>query len=306
MTLPEQLRAIADRLEELDHQRSAVTEELLVLVGDRFAILDGWDEPADSASVPRVAGGAGATGGEDRASVAASPSAPIEQPAASFEDRDGAGSAPSAIRTPARRTSPGTNAGAVRVKRTPADQAGDAGSTPAPRSTPSARSLLPTTDRAALPGVKIAPGQSARFDVLTCPTCGKELKRQGYAPHMRLRHGRIVDHAKSGTCPDCGKAIARHSNLARHRQQVHGGQKRASTNGGAPVIRKGSESWVCARCPESFATREARDAHQAKHPPVPMPNVGQRPANSPSEAAQRILRGGHRRVTRSEESHPWL
>lgn len=222
MTLTAQLRALADRLEELDRQRFAVTEELLLLVGDRFAILDGWDLPA----------------------------------------------AP-------------THAGAVRVKRTPAHQAGDAGSTPAPRSTPSARSLLPARDHGALrAATKVA-----------CPDCGEPFSPRGLGVHRRHVHAYTGQVKVPAACPDCGKVIAQGQNLKRHRQLVHGGQKLASSNG-APVIRKGGESWVCARCPESFPSRAARDEHQGTHPPAPPgPSVGRADAR---HEVDRVLHPGLR------------
>lgn len=112
MTLAVQLRAAMeytrDRLAELATEQEAL-EFVVAAIQDALTL-------RDSASVQVADGGAEAPGEEQPSPSAISPAAPI-------------------------------HAGAVRVERTPADQDGDAGSTPAPRSSicPGCDRLFPTT-----------------------------------------------------------------------------------------------------------------------------------------------------------------
>lgn len=136
MTLPEQLRAIADRLEAAEEARAAAVWELYELAsGTTIAMRDGSSIEGDSAAVPVAAerGEVGAVPVEDPAP----PSAPI--------------------------------AGAVQTARTPARHAGGAGSTPATRSntcpecgnqTPTSAGLV--THRSRMHGVKPPVGAHGR------------------------------------------------------------------------------------------------------------------------------------------------
>lgn len=100
MTLPDQLRAIADRLEAADQARRAALSDLMEIGAGAVEALEPlWDDASVLVADERLPGGA----------------VPVEDPAP-----------------------------------------------------PSA------------PAAKIASGQSARFDLLTCPECGKDFKRQGY------------------------------------------------------------------------------------------------------------------------------
>lgn len=226
MSLPEQLRAIADRIDAAEAERRAAIGTLAELAGGAIAIVDelGQALDADAAAVMR-----------DGSSIQDTQPGPIEQPAVSVEDA-AAGAAPSPIKTPARRSSPAT----TRVESGPSER--PASADPAPSTAPSAV-LRP--------------------------------------------------------CPDCERSFDSPQGLSLHRRKVHGYQPWAPEPQGtkappAPLIRKGGERWVCARCPASFRTTALRDKHQASHPPIPevkMP-VGRGPARTPYEAAQRMLRGG--------------
>jgi hypothetical protein len=80
-----------------------------------------------------------------------------------------------------------------------------------------------------------------------CPKCGMALKHQGFGPHLAKKHGIR------------GEALARLTKTD--------GLLRAHD---APK----TKTFLCPRCNEGFLSREARDAHEAGHAPVPDPQVG--------------------------------
>lgn len=152
------------------------------------------------------------------------------------------------------------------------------------------------------PTVSPAPPGKPAFDPLgpklatvACPECDLPFSQRGLGVHRRHVHRHKAQLKAPATCPDCGKRIAQGQNLKRHRQMVHGGQKLASTNGAAPVIRRGVETFLCSRCPMRFESREKLDNHLLLDHPDTTPRrlpVGQGPARSQHEAAERMLRGG--------------
>lgn len=73
-------------------------------------------------------------------------------------------------------------------------------------------------------------------------------------------------------CPECDFTSRTTAGLAVHRRKRHGviGTSArppvAAAKNGHPSRR---EQFLCSRCPESFLSREERDAHQAAHPEIP-------------------------------------
>lgn len=215
MTLPAQLRAIADRLEANDQERLSLLYEAeqLVRVPGNESSVQVADERVPSEGQPSPSAPSG--------------SAPIEQ------------AVPSPVTAGARQRSP-----------------------------------------------------QPASDTVSCPDCGLPFSARGLGVHRRHVHGhKAVVHAPA-TCPDCGKTLSQGHNLARHRQMVHAGKK---VTNGAPVLRKGSETFLCSRCPMRFDSRDGLERHLVLDHPDNEPRrlpVGQAPPRDEHEAAGRILRGG--------------
>ncbi len=229
MKLPEQLRAIADRLEAAEAEKAAALDEL-------------WQ-------IRTVDSAAGLVPAEEH------------QPAGEA----GRSAEPAAA----------PDAGVVQVATTPARHAGDAGSSPGTRSNTS------------------APAET------TCSDCGRSFaKPHGLEVHRVRAYGKNWSTKPERNSPAARLAkrdAARANPPPRVSIAPAAGVTRPGGNGAAPVIRKGVETFLCSRCPESFRTREALETHLLlKHPdaePRRLP-VGQAPPRSEYEAADRVLRGG--------------
>jgi hypothetical protein len=235
MTLPGQLRAIADRIEAAEAAHRAAVDELVMMTTDRVSLMDGWpvDEGRPGGTAAQsLKGTAAATGStparsthapgqarQDGATVADGRRAPAEEaaPTAIASDRKGTPAPATEQLAPAGESiglSPAgpADAGAVRGSGRRPTRSEGVGSTPTPRST------------------------------ITCPDCGKDFGVNGYGPHRRThRPGRQPATADSVTAPA----------------------------GDGPVMRKGLETYLCDQCSWTFLTREARDKHRAAHPQTP-------------------------------------
>jgi hypothetical protein len=88
MTLPVQLRAIADRIEAAELQHRLAVDELVGLATDRVSLMDGWPVEDAQPTAARPSARAGAKEAPARAR-SASPSAPIEQAAPDRSLTDG-------------------------------------------------------------------------------------------------------------------------------------------------------------------------------------------------------------------------
>lgn len=91
--------------------------------------------------------------------------------------------------------------------------------------------------------------------VVDCPECGREVKRQGLGIHLSKAHG-IAGGAV--------KTKRREPALAGGRGKAPPVLPGSPSEAPQPVTRNGRESFLCSRCPESFATRELQLAHMAK------------------------------------------
>jgi uncharacterized C2H2 Zn-finger protein len=217
--LAEQLRAIADRLDEADVLRRAVVDDLVELTADKIALLDDWDEP-DSASVPMADGGAGSPGEAQHSPSASSPAAPITHP------RSGRGEDPTATGRPTPATS-----------LVPCPECGKL---------VDPRGL--GTHRRHMHGHKAAPAKAS----VTCPQCGEVLaQRKNLSRHRRLH--RAADPVavpiapielvlRKGEewflCTRCSDRFRTAEALKGHMQKGHGPSPAAATRpfGEQPVL----------------------------------------------------------------------
>jgi uncharacterized C2H2 Zn-finger protein len=192
MTFADQLRAIAERLDEAERLRVSALDDLAALTGDVI------EQPSQAA-------------GADAAAPVLDVS-PVEAPAPSAPNRAGA------VRDDHGRRS---------------TRPESAGSTPAPRSTPSPTQLA-----------------GGGFE---CPVCKRFFADQrGYPAHARGHQGippsQLNGKERGASPPLIGKAA----------------------QATQPVIRHGRESYLCSRCPQSFASLAQLTAHMQKgHPPAP-------------------------------------
>lgn len=163
------------------------------------------------------------------------------------------------------------DAGAVRVERTPADQAGERG--------------IDTRPPLQTPATSVA-----------CPECGKLVDPRGLGTHRRHMHGRL---AATGPvpCPECGTKMLAHS-FQKHRRDVHGGEKRVSS-AGPPLV---SDLLICPECGkqlkrQGYAPHMSR-IHQVRLAAAPRPTPAQRlAARDKSRGNGAPLRSG---------AHEWL
>jgi hypothetical protein len=157
MTLPAQLRAIADRIEAAETEHRTAVEELVGLTVDRVALTDGWpDEPIELPVSPAGAEPPGEVRGVVPTGPPASPAAPIEAPG-----QEGTESPP--VATPPVPVAP------VTTVHVPPESAHLYG--------------------IAVPKEVALGSNGASSDRLTCPDCERSFKRQGYASHRSRMHG---------------------------------------------------------------------------------------------------------------------
>jgi hypothetical protein len=259
-----------------------------------WTLMDGWPDgpsweltffPPTTAQWPWY--WPGVDGWEPSAMRDGSSIEPIEQAAApASAARSGDGALPPPV-GPA--PSP-DNAGAVGEAPTPARQAGDAGSTPATRSKPSARSLLPKKDRGAL-----RPARAPRADAPTAAAgdphrhppkpgdgrvgdfacvCGRHF---AWKPSIAIHQKGCPDYLEAATVLavtdkplPAGRTAAarlaardsgRTSPRAARSVAPAAGVTRPGSVAPAPVLRHGTETFLCSRCPMKFDSRERLERH---------------------------------------------
>lgn len=114
----------------------------------------------------------------------------------------------------------------------------------------------------------------AADSLVECPTCGKELRAIGLGTHRRKAHGyRRGDDQQAAPMPPEAEAsdVDPDPEPEPEPREPWVPQPEGVGSPAGMVLHGGKERWLCGRgdCQAFFNTRDARDRHQATHPPIP-------------------------------------